>query len=272
MTQVLEGKTKRIELLPVEIPIGVVHTKKDITAFDGEKHDFLEEKIELSTRTTCNVFDMLRRKGIPLAYIGRDSPTTFLTHICEMIPVEIVVHRIALGSYCERNPVAKGTRFNSPLVEFFLKTSGRKFEGQEMPCDDPLMELSRDGNSILLHHSHKPIGEPFGVVEAFTPEYVRTLFQHLNNEAEPLAVEVFELLEEAFKEVGVDLQDFKIECGIAPHLTDQVRVADVIDCDSWRAVWNGFQLSKQPYRDGDDLGKVLAGYRIAASLTDHFVR
>jgi len=49
-------------------------------------------------------------------------------------------------------------------------------------------------------------------------------------------------------------------------------LTDVIDCDSWRVIWNGIQLSKQGYRDGDDVEKVLGIYRLAASLTDRLVR
>jgi len=95
----IEGKTKIVDPLWEGANVGLVTTKDDITAGDGAKHDVMSGKAELATRTTCNIFEYLRSKGTPVAYIGRDGPTTFITKICDMILVEVVVRRIAFGSY-----------------------------------------------------------------------------------------------------------------------------------------------------------------------------
>ena len=44
----------------------------------------------------------------------------------------------------------------------------------------------------------------------------------------------------------------------------------VVDCDSWRVIWNDIQLSKQPYREGCDVNELLEIYSLAATLTDSF--
>ena len=69
--------------------------------------------------------------------------------------------------------------------------------------------------------------------------------------------------------LGGELYDFKLEFGLLPSNT--IVLADVVDCDSWRVKWEGVQLSKQGYRDGDELSRVLGVYRLAASLTDRWI-
>lgn len=122
----IEGKTKKVSPLPSVSTVGVSEAKDDITALDGEKRDSFPGKAELATRTTCNVFELLRRHDIPTAYVGRDGPTTHLVLMCEMILVEVVVRKVATGSYIKRHPHVDDLHIlPSPIVEFFYKTSGK---------------------------------------------------------------------------------------------------------------------------------------------------
>lgn len=271
MTTQAEGKTKIIRPLVDGLVVAEVKTKNDITAGDGVKHDHIEGKDELATRTTCNIFDYLLAHDIPLAYIGRDGPTTFLTKYCEMTPVEVVIRRVAAGSYLKRNPgVPEGTVFEVPLVEFYLKTKDRDFSGQKLPCDDPLMEYDEVSGMWVLYdpkESDKAKGR-IGPIWSLSIDQETDLFTHLLV-CKKIAVKVFLLLEEVWKKYGGKLVDLKLELGT---FMGTVLLADVIDCDSWRVLWQGLQLSKQGYRDGDDLKLVLEIYRIAAAITDHFPR
>ncbi len=265
----IEGKTKTIVPLWEGASVGLVTTKDDITAGDGAKHDIMPGKAKLATRTTCNIFDYLRRRNIPLAYIGRDGPTTFLTRICKMIPVEVVVRRIAMGSYCKRHPEVKaGTAFENPVVEFFYKTTGRRIGGQNLPCDDPLMKWDDTGGLYHLYLPNKPSAEGYLGRLMLTDDEVEALHKQLG-ECAVIAIDVCAYLQNAWQMLGGQLCDFKLEFGILPD--GSIVVADVIDCDSWRVYWEGVQLSKQGYRDGDDLKRVLGVYQLAASLTDHLV-
>lgn len=264
-----QGKTKIVEPLWSGSEIALVTTKNDITAGDGTKHDLLPGKAELSTRTTCNIFEFLQEKNVPVAYIGRDGSTTFLTRFCEMIPVEIVVRLEADGSYLKRYPnVDKGYRFNQGELEFFYKTKGRRIGDQELPCDDPLMVIDVENWQIDLYRPDRPAEEGRIGPLNLPSEDIKTLIERLQS-CGKLARGVAGHLELAWYRLQGRLVDFKIECG--QQSDGQIVVADVIDCDSWRVWWKDIQLSKQGYRDGDDLGRVLGVYRLAASLTDYLV-
>lgn len=271
MTAQAEGKTKIIRPMAGGSIVSEVDTKNDITAGDGVKHDIIDGKAELATRTTCNVFDYLLAHNIPMAYIGRDGPTTFLTNYCEMTPVEVVVRRIAAGSYLKRHPeVNEGSVFDELVVEYYLKTKDRNFEGQKLPCDDPLMEYDVVSGMWILYdpkESDMTKGR-IGPIDALSIDQEATLYGHLLA-CKKIAVKVFLLLEEVWKEFKGTLIDLKLEFGT---IDGKTFLADVVDCDSWRVLWQGLQLSKQGYRDGDDLKLVLEIYRIAAAITDHFSR
>lgn len=265
----IEGKTKILTPLWEGANVGLVTTKDDITAGDGAKHDVMSGKAELATRTTCNIFEYLRSKGIPVAYVGRDGPTTFLTKICEMIQVEVVVRRIAFGSYCKRHPdVVAGTVFEDPVIEFFYKTTGCQIGDQQLPCDDPLMEWSDIDGWYDLYLPNKPTAEGHVDRLELSDADAETLKRQLG-ECAVIATDVNTHLRDAWRMLEGTLYDFKLEFGVL--LDGSVVLADVVDCDSWRVKWNDIQLSKQGYRDGDDLNRVLSVYRLAASLTDQLV-
>jgi phosphoribosylaminoimidazole-succinocarboxamide synthase len=265
----IEGKTKILAPLFEGADVGLVTTKDDITAGDGAKYDVMSGKAELATRTTCNIFEYLRSKGTPVAYIGRDSPTTFFTKICKMISVEVVARRIAFGSYCKRHPeVLPGTVFENPVIEFFYKTTGRQIGNQQLPCDDPLLEWNDIDRWWDLYLPNKPSTDAYiGRLELSDVD-AETLKRQFG-ECTAIATDVNTYLRDAWRMLDGTLYDFKLEFGVLPD--GSIVLADVIDCDSWRVKWNNIQLSKQGYRDGDDLARVLGVYRLAASLTDRLV-
>lgn len=263
------GKTKILTPLWEGADIAGATAKNDLTAFDGDMHDIMVGKAELATRTTCNVFEYLRGYDVPMAYIGRDGPTTFLTRICDMIPVEVVVRNVAVGSYLKRNPhVAKGTVFAHPLVEYNYKTSGKKVRHVELPCDDPLMYWNDQQDGFDLYLPDKPQAEGYiGCLPIYSADAL-SLKSDLDTCAEMARV-INKSLSQAWESLDGALYDFKIEFGKLPDGT--IVLADVLDCDSWRVMWHGLQLSKQPYRDKESLVKVFGAYRLAASLTDRLV-
>ena len=139
-----EGKTKRVWAVVGEPDLAILESKDDITAGDGAKHDVMGGKAALANETTCNVFRLLNNqtKHIPLAFIEQLDPTSFLAYRAQMLPWEVVARRRAWGSYLKRYPeIEQGHRFDPPLVEFFLKTSGRNFDGHVLPEDDPYAEI-----------------------------------------------------------------------------------------------------------------------------------
>jgi phosphoribosylaminoimidazole-succinocarboxamide synthase len=268
----LSGKTKWIEPLFGKPGFGRVYSRDDLTAGDGAKHDILPGKAVLANATTCHVFDMLQSQGVPLAYVRRDGDQ-FITKIVEMIPVEVVVRNEAAGSYCKRNPtIPAGTVFSKPVVEYYYKTSGRRFRDVSIECDDPLMIFTDGGKMLELRHPARPVDlltPPMLTVgdELMSFNEIQKLYRQLQRCTE-LALDVNLYLAQAWELNGGQLIDFKIECGVDDE--GKVLVADVIDCDSWRVTYAGQQLSKQPYRDGDDLTKVLRVYQLAERITRSF--
>lgn len=268
MKKPIEGKTKIIRAFSEDETLVLITNKDDITAGDGDRRHTLPGKGELATRTTANVFEYLHSQGVPVAYIGSHAPNQFIAKACTMIPVEFVVRNVAVGSYLKRNPgVAPGTLLSPPVIEYYYKTKDRRLGEHELPCDDPLM--IENGKTFLLHEPSKPLADGFITSLADIPvQREQFLLKHIPR-CRLLTRVVGELLTEAWHSVGGRLLDLKIECGIASN--GEVVVADVIDCDSWRVTHDGEQLSKQVYRDGGHLKKVLDVYVTAAELTDMFV-
>lgn len=268
--KIAEGKTKILFATKQDPEKVLILSKDDITAGDGAKHDLIEGKAALATRTTCNVFRLLKACGIPVAFEEQIDARTFLAPGCRMLPYEVVIRREAHGSYLKRMPgLAKGHLFPRLLVEFFLKTNGRKWKEHDLLCDDPLMEYSESAGTISLYEPSKPIygQKPFLVLrsdEVFGQADEWKLFA----EIQKIARRVFLILEKSWHLEGRTLVDFKVEFGLTVHGT--LLLADVIDNDSWRVLEHGAYIDKQAYRDGGNLDDVAEKYRRVAGITDNF--
>jgi phosphoribosylaminoimidazole-succinocarboxamide synthase len=242
-TKLAEGKTKIIYVHPHDPTLALMRHKDSISAGDGARRNVIEGKGALSGRTTANVFALLNRHGIATHFVDSPAPTEMVVRRCEMIPLEVVMRRLATGSYLRRHPeVAEGTRFDPPLVEFFLKDDAR----------------------------HDP---------QISPEEIVTQGIATSAEVEHCIAEgrrVFQTLESAWAEQDVTLVDLKIEFG--RDANGALLVADVIDNDSWR-IWPGGEksrmLDKQVYRNmqevtGAGLEAVRQRYEIVAEMTERW--
>jgi phosphoribosylaminoimidazole carboxylase/phosphoribosylaminoimidazole-succinocarboxamide synthase len=267
---VAEGKTKRIHEARGDSGLVTVISKDDITAGDGAKHDIIPDKGRLANATTCNVFRLLKACGLPVAFEQQDSATSFVAPKCQMLPYEVVVRREAHGSYLKRNPhFSKGQLFPQLVVEFFLKTKDKNWNGKSLVCDDPLMLFVKEDSKIRLFNPAKPIHgqEPFLVLaesEVFSRADESALFPEMGR----IARHAFLVLEKAWQLEGGTLVDLKVEFGF--DTKDRLLLADVIDNDSWRVVESGSYIDKQVYRDGGALDDVVAKYRRVAEITGRF--
>jgi len=264
-----EGKTKIIRAAAQPGKVVIV-SKDDITAGDGAKHDLIQGKASLSTRTTSSVFSLLKACGIPVAFDQQVDAVTFLAPRCEMLPYEVVVRREAHGSFLKRSPgLSKGHLFSKLLVEFFLKTKDRVWKQHKLLCDDPMMQYAEGAATIDLFEPSKPIiGQ-----KAFLSLAASEVFSHEGEDKHfaqmrSIARRAFLALEKAWQIEGRTLVDFKVEFG----LTDggELLLADVIDNDSWRVLENGSYIDKQAYRDGGRLDDVAEKYQRVAEITSRF--
>ncbi len=266
---VIEGKTKTIFTLEGTSLVALI-AKDDITAGDGAKHDVIPDKGVLATKTTSNVFSLLKACDIPVAFVKQDGANSFIAPKCTMLPYEVVVRREGHGSYLKRNPhLAKGQLFPRLIVESYLKTSGKNWKGKPLIADDPFMRHLVGDCTIELFDPAKPLHlqQPFLVLPAsnvFGYDEEWRLFPVM----EEMARRTFLVLEKSWQLLGRTLVDFKVEFGLDSD--GQLLLADVIDNDSWRLLENRAYIDKQVYRDGGSLSDVAARYAHVASLTDHF--
>jgi len=280
MVMIIEGKTKRIEVLDDPTLVRIT-TKDSLTANDAAIQADLPVA-EDKTSQNCSVMFHLKKAGIPVAYETRNDETSFISKNCKMIPIECIMRRRAFGSYLKREPSKKsGEIFDPLLTEFFHKNA---IVGNEMITEDKARELYlRDGkwtetvytdplievrvDSWMLfppkepRYDMQPLKYMRPEVDAVTLEYIR----------KDLMIPCFEILEKAWKKFDVDLIDMKIEIGIDNE--KQLVIADVIDNDSWRIWPNGDpkqQLDKQAFRDGDKLTEIQKKYAVVTEYTKQF--
>lgn len=234
-----EGKTKIMYADPNDETLAYMVSKDQITAGDGARRNELAGKARWSTITTANVFRLLNQEDIETHFVQQVNDTTLLVRQCEMLPIEVVMRRIATGSYLKRHPeVSEGTRFEPVLVETFLKEDAR--------------------------HDPQIWEEDIVKMGLATSSQVAWIAQQ--------GQRVFMTLERAWAKVDVTLVDLKIEFG--RNTRGELLVADVIDNDSWR-LWPGGDknrmLDKQVYRNlpnvtEQDLQGIADRYALVAEL------
>lgn len=263
--KITEGKTKIIWESLDDATRVILEAKDDITAFNKAKHDQLTGKKEYATRTTCNVFRLLKEAGVPVAFDKQLDTTRFQAPKCDMVLYEVVARREAHGSFLKRHPeLKKETLFPQLKIEFFLKTTDKNWKGTVLPEDDPFVTFNN--NKADLYIPSKPFytQEPFLQLNEYPLKDAADQFKVM----ETLTKQTFLVLEKAWQMTGKKLVDFKLEFGF--DMQGNLLVADVIDNDSWRVLQAGHYLDKQAYRDGASLDEVTKKYQLVADLTDTF--
>jgi len=263
---IVEGKTKII-YGTTDPNLVIVQSKDDITAGNGAKHDTISGKASFANQTTCNVFRLLQQCQIPIAFKEQIGAECFIAEKCRMVPFEVVIRREADGSFLKRNPhFKKGHIFSKLVLEFFLKTSRKKWQGQDIPVDDPMaiFNFKDGGQELYLPDQPIAIQNPFLKI----PDFPSKDEIKIMNDIGYMAKQVFLILEKAWQLQGRKLVDFKLEFGF--NNDGELRLADVIDNDSWRVLEDGNYIDKQIYRDGGDLNEVTAKYKKVAGLTGSF--
>lgn len=265
-----EGKTKIVE----EAGNGevLVRSKDDITAGDGAKHDVLDGKAAASTRTTCNIFELLERNGVRTHFVERVDDVTFRARNVEMIPLELVARRYATGGVRGRFPdMPDGTVFDELLFEVFEKDDANH---------DPLLAFDFEAGVLRRYVPNTKAAQAIGPgttagdlisEEPLGESRYASVSPELLEELRSRTVSAFEVIEQAWKEHGGVYIDFKIECGF-DRQTGDLLVADVIDSDSGRLRFGDVDMSKQSYRDGTaTLPEIKKKFDEVAALTDRFV-
>lgn len=218
-----EGKAKRLYATD-EQGILWVEYKDSATAFNGEKKADIAGKGKLNNKITSLLFEKLKEAGIESHFVKQLSDQEQLVREVSIIPIEVVVRNIVAGSMAKRLGIEEGTQLERPVVEFYYK-------------DDVL------GDPIITEDHIQLLG-------LAAPQEVQELREK--------ALKVNEVLIGFFKEVGVDLVDFKIEFG--RDKDGSILLADEISPDTCR-LWDSEtkqKLDKDVFRR--DLGNLTDAY------------
>ncbi|MCM3612715.1 phosphoribosylaminoimidazolesuccinocarboxamide synthase [Planococcus sp. MERTA32b] len=220
-----EGKAKRLYATD-EQDILWVEYKDSATAFNGEKKAEITGKGMLNNKITSLIFEKLQKAGIASHFVEQLSDHEQLVRQVEIIPVEVVTRNIVAGSMAKRLGLEEGSLLARPIVEFYYKDDA---------LGDPI--ITEDHIELLQLASVQEVQE------------LREKALHVN-----------EVLIGFFKEVGVDLVDFKIEFGRDKE--GHILLADEISPDTCR-LWDAKtkqKLDKDVFRR--DLGNLTEAYEL----------
>lgn len=223
-----EGKAKQLFETDDE-NILFVSYKDSATAFNGEKKEDIDGKGILNNKITTILFEQLKSKGIESHFVEQISDNEQLVRKVDIIPLEVVVRNIAAGSLSKRLGIKEGTPLKHTIVEFYYK-------------DDEL-------GDPLLTNAH------IELLALATPEEIVTL--------QTKALEINQVLQPIFKEIGVTLIDFKLEFGKTAN--GEILLADEISPDTCR-LWDdktNNKLDKDVFRR--NLGSLTEVYEIILS-------
>ncbi|MET0959150.1 MAG: phosphoribosylaminoimidazolesuccinocarboxamide synthase [Psychrobacillus psychrotolerans] len=223
-----EGKAKQLFETDDENILFVLY-KDSATAFNGEKKEDIDGKGILNNKITTILFEQLKSKGIESHFVEQISDNEQLVRKVDIIPLEVVVRNIAAGSLSKRLGIKEGTPLKHTIVEFYYK-------------DDEL-------GDPLLTNAH------IELLALATPEEIDTL--------QTKALEINQVLQPIFKEIGVTLIDFKLEFGKTAN--GEILLADEISPDTCR-LWDdktNNKLDKDVFRR--NLGSLTEVYEIILS-------
>lgn len=217
-----EGKAKII--YATDNPDLVIqYFKDDASAFNAKKKGTIVDKGIMNNFIASKTFEYLHENGVKSHFVEKLSDREMLVKKVDIILVEVVVRNRVAGSLAKRMGLPEGTDLKQTILEFYYKDDD---------LDDPMI----NSDHILA----------FSL--ATEEEVVKMKEQ---------ALEVNRLIGGMFKEVGIELIDFKLEFG---RFNGEFLLADEISPDTCR-LWDaktGKKLDKDRFRF--DLGNVEESY------------
>ena len=93
-----EGKVKSLYRIADQPERVYIHFHDKVTAGNGRKVDFPEDKGKVCCLISALLFEKLEEYGIKTHYLGTKGFNTMLCKKVEIIPIEVVVRNVAAGS------------------------------------------------------------------------------------------------------------------------------------------------------------------------------
>ncbi len=225
--QLYEGKAKKVYATDNPDYV-IVSYKDDATAFNGLKKGTISGKGVINNKMSNMLMSMLEKKGIPTHFVEQIDDRNTVVKKVQIVPLEVIIRNVAAGSFSKKYGVAEGTLLSAPTIEFSYKND---------ELGDPLLNSY---HALALNLA--------------TKEEIETI--------KNMAFAVNDALKAFFKQLNIDLIDFKLEFG---RFKGQIILADEISpdtCRFWEAgTWDTTKhtsLDKDRFRR--DLGGVEDAY------------
>jgi len=175
---IYEGKAKKV-FAHDDVEKVRIEFKDDATAFNALKKEKFEGKGKLNCLISARIFEILIKKNIPTHFIELENENTMIAKKIKVIPLEIVLRNTAYGSLCKQTTIKPGTLLSKPLIDIYLKND---------ELNDPLITKDRiELMNILSSHDLEII---------------------IN-----LTLKINDILKSFFKNIQLELVDFKLEFG-----------------------------------------------------------
>jgi len=224
---IYEGKAKKVFTHDDENKVKI-EFKDDATAFNALKKEKFEGKGKLNCLISARIFEILIKKNIPTHFIELENENTMIAKKIKVIPLEIVLRNTAYGSLCKQTTIKPGTFLSKPLIDIYLKND---------ELNDPL--LTKDRIELM------------NIISSHDLEYIIDLTLKVNV-----------ILKSFFKNIQLQLVDFKLEFGF--DFRNKILLGDEISPDNCR-LWDLSQnndtiisLDKDIFRN--DLGGLIEAY------------
>lgn len=217
-----EGKAKKVWTTDVD-DVLIVDYKDDATAFNGLKKGTIAGKGVINNLMTNHMFRLLEKEGVPTHLVEELSDRETAVKKVEIVPLEVIVRNVAAGSFSKKLGIPEGTVLKAPTLEFSYKND---------ELGDPFInDYYAIGLGLATQEEIDRITELVFKINTFMVKY--------------------------FKDLGIDLIDFKVEFG---RYKGQIILADEISPDTCR-FWDSKthdKLDKDRFRR--DLGNVEDAY------------
>ena len=224
---IYEGKAKKV-FTHDDADKVIIEFKDDATAFNALKKAKFEGKGQLNCQISARIFELLIKKNIPTHFLELQNEKTMIAQKIKIIPLEIVLRNIAYGSLCKQTTIKPSTVLGKPLIDIYLKND---------ELNDPL--ITKDRIKLMNIVSSKDL------------ELIIELTLKINL-----------ILKNFFKNIQLELVDFKLEFGF--NSKNNLLLGDEISPDNCR-LWDLDQkndtiksLDKDRFRN--DLGGLIEAY------------
>ena len=233
-----EGKAKKV-FSHNDADKVIIEFKDDATAFNALKKAKFEGKGKLNCQISARIFEFLAKNNIPTHFLEQKSENTIIAKKVNVIPLEIVLRNIAFGSLCKQTTIKKGTVLAKPLIDIYLKND---------ELNDPLITKER-----------------IQLMKIISSEDLDFIFD--------LTLRINEILKSFFKNIQLNLVDFKLEFGY--DIENNILLGDEISPDNCR-LWDLNQkndtivsLDKDRFRN--DLGGLIEAYSEINRRINNFI-